>query len=219
VLADARVMLLDHGRVSIRSESIPLAEVLTHFAQATGAEVVYEAARPRQLVTVVIEAASPAEAIARLLEGQGLNYALRLDPSGRNVEMLVVTGNGGSGASAVTGPDRSPRSSAPPPAEEAFEPPPGDAEEPLGADASEGEDSPTPPVAPWGEATSPAFASPSPGAPAGAPAGGDPSTYPGLQPAQPQPPVAASYPHGGPASPPIPSVPVYPGPASYPDRR
>ena len=50
------------SRVVVRAVGAPLADILTRFGQATGAQVVYEAPRPRQLVTVVIEADSPAAA-------------------------------------------------------------------------------------------------------------------------------------------------------------
>jgi len=82
-------------RVVVHAVAAPLAEVLSRFARATGAEVVYEAPRPRQLVSIHIEAETAGEALTQLLEGQGVNYALRLDPGGRKVEMLVVTGSGG----------------------------------------------------------------------------------------------------------------------------
>jgi len=216
-LSDARVHL-DNGRVSIRSQSAPLTEVLARFAKATGAEVVYEAARPRQLVTVVIDEASPAEAIARLLEGQGLNYALRLDRTGRNVELLVVSGSGSPAAATGAG---APRTSAPSRVEEPFEATPEDTDEPFASDAAE--DRPAAPAAPapMDDATRPfptapfagsapgSTSAPEPSSPAGGPT---PSGSSAPEPAPPQPPAAASYP----AAPAVPPQPVYPGPASYP---
>jgi hypothetical protein len=213
---DTRV-LLDQGRVSIHSESAPLAEVLSRFAQATGAKIVYETARPRQLVSVVIEASSAAEAITRLLEGQGLNYVLRLDPAGQNVEMLVLTGSTAPPA-AAGGATRTPRSPAAPPPEEMDEVPPGEVDQPFAPDAAEGQDPSVPPEDP----TNPGVVAPWPGAVPGAPPGLDPSN-PGApygsaapEPGQPQPPAPASYPGGAPGGPPVPPPPVYPGPASYP---
>jgi hypothetical protein len=217
-LSDARVHL-DNGRVSIHSRSAPLSEVLARFAQATGAEVVYEATRPRQLVTVVIDEASPAEAIARLLEGQGLNYALRLDRTGRNVELLVVSGSGGpSTAGAGAG---APRASAPPRGEEPFEATAEDAEEPFAPDAVEDREAVAPAPASTDDGTRPPptapFGGSAPGStpgpdPASSPGGAAPSSFPAPEPAPPQPPAAASYP----AAPAVPPPPVYPGPASYP---
>jgi len=214
--SDTRV-LLDHGRVSIHSESAPLAEVLSRFAEATGAKIVYETARPRQLVSVVIEASSAEEAVARLLEGQGLNYVLRLDPTGQNVEMLVLTGST-SPPAASGGAARTPRSPAAPPPEETYEVPPGEVDQPFAPDAAEDQDPSVPPGTSPEDAMNPALLAPWPGAVPGAPPGLEPSN-PGApygsaapEPGQPQPPAPASYPGG----PPVPPPPVYPGPASYP---
>ncbi len=218
--SDIDVALRDN-RVVIRAAGAPLAEVLSRFAEATGTEVVYEAARPRQLVSVVIEAGSAAEAIAQLLEGQGLNYALRLDPTGKNVEMLVITGIASPPATA--GATRTPRSG--PPAfrasDEEEEATPGRADEALAPDAAEGLDPSPPPVTPPADATNPAMAAPWPVAPGFTP-GEEPRNpeappgSPAPQPGQPQPPAPVSYPGSPPASPPLPTQPVYPGPASYP---
>jgi hypothetical protein len=219
--SDTRVLLVEHGRVSIHARSAPLTEILTRFAQATGTEVVYEAARPRQLVSVVIEAGSPAEAIAQLLEGQGLNYALRLDPSGKNVEMLIITGSA-SPAAAPAGAALKPRSGPP-----AFRVPEEEAEadegdQPFAAEAPEGLDRSVPPGPPPEDAISPAPGGPWPGVAPNAPPVVEPSSpaapsgSPEPEPGQPQIPAPASYPGGAPVSPPVPSPPVYPGPASYP---
>ena len=217
---DIDVALRD-GRVVVRTVGAPLAEILSRFAQATGAEVAYETARPRQLVSVDIEAASPAEAIAQLLEGQGLDYALRLDPTGRNVEMLVITGSA-SPAAAPAGTTRAPRASAPPPPEEAYEVPAENAEEPPPPDTAEGPNPEVPAGTSAEEAMSPALAVPFTGAAPSAPSAAGPSgpEMPGApvpEPGQPQTPSAASYPGGAPVGLPLPSPPVYPGPASYPD--
>ena len=163
--SDTRV-LLDPGRVSIHSESAPLAEVLSRFAEATGAKIVYETARPRQLVSVVIEASSAAEAITRLLEGQGLNYVLRLDPTGQNVEMLVVTGSAAPPA-AAGGASRTSRAPAAPPPEEMDEAPPGEVDQTFAPDAAEGQDPSMPPE----DAMNPGLMAPWPGAVPGAPPG------------------------------------------------
>lgn len=211
---------LRDSRVVVRAVGAPLADVLTRFAQATGAEIVYEGARPRQLVTVVIEAGSPAEAVAQLLEGQGLNYALRLDPTGKNVEMLVITGS--TSPPATAGATRTPRSSPPAfraPVEEEAEP--GGADEPFAPDAAAGLDPSSLPGTPPDDTANPAVGAPWPVAP-GVPPGQQPSHpeapsgSPAPQPGQPQPPAPASYPGAVPTGPPLPTPPVYPGPASYP---
>lgn len=198
---DVGVTLKD-DRIVVRTVAAPLADVLTRFAQATGAMIVYEGARPRQLVTAVIEAASPAEAIARLLEGQGLNYVLRLDPTGKNVEMLVITGSPGPPATAAaTGtPRASPPASRPPGQEEEAEP--GEADQPFAPSPAEGLDPTLLPGTP-----------PEPSGPE------TPSGPPAPQPGEPEPPAPASYPGAVPTSPPAPTPPIYPGPASYPPGR
>jgi hypothetical protein len=208
---------LRNNRVVVRTVGAPLADVLTRFAQATGAKIVYETARPRQLVSVVIEVSSTAEAITRLLEGQGLNYVLRLDPTGQNVEMLVLTGSAGLPA-ASAGATRTPRSPAAPPPEEMDDNPPGEVDQPFAPDAAEGQDPSMPPGTSPEDAMSPALVAPWPGAAPGAPPGLErsnpeaPSGSAAPEPGQPQPPGPASYPGGPPVLPP----PVYPGPASYP---
>ena len=186
-------------RVVVRTVRTPLAEILSRFAAATGAEVVYEGARPRQLVSVAIEAGSAAEAIARLLEGQGLNYVLRLDPTGKNVEMLVITGSPSPPATAAAAgtPRASPTALRPPEQEEEVEP--GEADQPFAPSPAEGLDPTLLPGTP-----------PEPSGPE------TPSGPPAPQPGEPEPPAPASYPGAVPTSPPAPTPPIYPGPASYP---
>ena len=106
----------------IDARSEPLTEILSRFAKVTGAEILYEAQRPRQIVSVRIEADTAGDALAQLLEGQGLNYALRLDASGRKVEMLVITGSA-SAVAASGSADRNRRSTPLPQAAEPDIPP------------------------------------------------------------------------------------------------
>jgi hypothetical protein len=211
------------NRVVVRAVGAPLADILTRFAQATGAEIVYEAARPRQLVTVVIEANSPAEAVAQLLEGQGLNYALRLDPTGKIVEMLVIAGSVSpvpTPAGAARNPRASPRAFRPPEEEDQAEP--AEAEAPFVPEEAEGAEPSAPPGTLPGDATSTAPGSPWPGAAPGVTPGTEPSSpetpsgSAAPEPGQPHPPAPASYPGSVPVSPPLPQPPVFPGPASYP---
>jgi hypothetical protein len=216
-LSDARV-LLENGLVSIHSQSAPLAEVLTRFAQATGAEVVYEASRPRQPVTVAIEGASPAEAIARLLEGQGLDYVLRLDRTGTKVELLVVSGTGS--PAAASGPAAA-RTSAPARVEESPEDAGEPAEEPFVPEAVDEHEAQTQaPASTDDTARAPHYvpfagSAPGPTSPpeAQVPSSGTMPFGPSVtEPAPPQPPAPASYP-GSPSAPP---PPVPPRPVSYP---
>ena len=209
---DAQVSV-DAGRVRIDARSEPLAEILSRFARATGAEIVYEAARPRQLVSVRIEAETMGEALIQLLEGQGINYALRLDPTGRKVEMLVVAGSA-TAAAASSNSDRSRRSrlAQEPAAPDETEPFP---EPAFPADAGEGTPFPEP-SGDAAESLGPGVVPPGMGAPElvpGLPPEAPTSTTddPLVVPGQPQLPSPASYPGIPP-----PSRPAFPGPASYP---
>lgn len=189
--SDTKVKV-DAGRVTIHAESTPLAEILGRFGQVTGAEVVYDTARPQQVVSVGIEADSEADALLRLLEGQGLNYVLRLDPTGRQVEMLVLVGKAETaGPAAATGsaaPTRRERVTTAPP-----EPEPDEIVQPFTPEVVE-------------EPAERTVASPSP------PERERGSAPPAWSPSQPQVPVPASTP--GTVRPPSP--PSVPAPASYP---
>ncbi len=195
-------------RVVVNAVSAPLAEVLSRFARVTGAEVVYEAARPRQLVTIHIEAETAGEALTRILEGQGVNYALRLDPGGRRVEMLVVTGS--SGTEVASTPSRGSRRSSPLP-----EPPVDDTD--FSRDEALLEGAP-PSFEPGGDAGDPAGTAAQapwqgpPAAATGTPPLSEPTGPSSEGPSQPQAPFPASYPAS-----PAPVQPVYPAPASHPE--
>jgi hypothetical protein len=194
--SDTRIVL-DGGRVSIHAESTPLAEILGRFAKATGAEIVFESTQPRQILSVGIEADSEVDALVRLLEGQGVNYAVRLDPTGREIEMLVINAKAGLAAAAAS-PTRTPRT--PPPMERS----PEDIDQ-------------TPTFAP--DVVEEPEPSPSGNVP-------ERVINPVWSPSQPEPPGAASYPGtiAAPGTAPSPSSspsarpdsPAYPGRASYP---
>ncbi len=192
---------LDAGRVIVHATSAPLNDVLNRFSQVTGAKIVYDAAKPRQLVTVEINAASAAEALSQLLEGQGLSYALKLDSAGQGVDMVFLMSKGQSAASASA-------AAAPPPGmrreqgeseEHAVENPmdndPGvvEAQEPA-ENADQGQ--PIIPVLDLDPAqANPASGAAAPAAPGAAPAAGPRTPFSSpWQPAMPSFPQAASYP-------------------------
>jgi hypothetical protein len=96
--ASAEVMVRVSGdRVDVRATAAPLADVLDRLARQTGMAIVYEGPPPRQPITVAFAGRSPAEAVLALLEGQGLNYALVADPTGRRVATLLLSGTAGTG--------------------------------------------------------------------------------------------------------------------------
>jgi len=118
-------------RVEVRAQGAPLAEVLDRLARQTGMKLVFEGPAPRGRVSFALPAMNPAEAVLAALEGQGLTYAMRFDPTGSRIEMLIVVSGGGASSSASAGatpprPDlRAPEHEATPePEEEEPEPPP-----------------------------------------------------------------------------------------------
>jgi len=94
-------------RVSVRATASALSEVLDRLGRETGMKVTYDGAPPRARVTVVLTGVTALEAVYSVLEGQGLNYALRLDPTATRVETLLIVAGGGTtatgGGSAMTG--------------------------------------------------------------------------------------------------------------------
>lgn len=80
------------GKVSLRATSAPLAEILDRLSKQTGMKIVYDGAPPRQPVTASFEGRTPAEAVLVVLEGMGLNFALKMDPTGTRVETLLMAG-------------------------------------------------------------------------------------------------------------------------------
>lgn len=89
--ADVRVQQVGE-QLSVQATAAPVSEVLDRLARQTGMQVVYEGAPPRVPVTLSIERRTAAEAVFSVLEGLGLNYALRLDESGGRVMTLVMAG-------------------------------------------------------------------------------------------------------------------------------
>ncbi len=80
--------------------AIGLLLVLESLSRQIGMKVVYDGALPRQLVTLSFESSTPAQAVVRLLEGLGLNYAFGGDVSGKGVAVLLIA----SGSSSPTPP-------------------------------------------------------------------------------------------------------------------
>ena len=87
------------GHVNVTAAQAPLSDVLDGLARKTRMKVVYEGGTPRNPVTIELRGHTPAEAVLRVLEGLGLNYALALDLSGTQVETLMIVGAGGSSSS------------------------------------------------------------------------------------------------------------------------
>jgi hypothetical protein len=78
--------------VDILATNAPLSEVLDRLSRQTQMRVVYDGAPPRQTITLDLRGRTPVEAVTAALEGQGVNYALVMDPTGTRVETLLVSG-------------------------------------------------------------------------------------------------------------------------------
>jgi hypothetical protein len=163
-------------KVDVRATAASISEVLDRLARETGMKVSYDGAAPRARISVNIIGVTPVQAVLSVLEGQGLNYAMRMDPTGARVETLLLVSGGTASASAPAPTPRAPR-----PVERDPEPPEAEEEAPVE-------------IAPAVEERRPGF--PFPGFP-NAPSG------PAVPLALPTPPpVAPSPPAGNPANPP-----------------
>ena len=88
--------------LDVRATAAPVAEVLDRIARETGMKVTYDGPPPRARVSVTLAGVTPAQAVLRVLEGQGLNYALRMDARAVRVEALLMVA--GTGAGTVASP-------------------------------------------------------------------------------------------------------------------
>jgi len=79
-------------RLELRASGAPLFEVLDELALRTGIAIVYEGARPREAVSVDLAGCTAVEAVLRLLEGRGLNYAFVMDETRTAVRTLLLAG-------------------------------------------------------------------------------------------------------------------------------
>jgi hypothetical protein len=151
--AQPAVSVAPDGSVAIDADRVPLSEVLDRFARVTGAELTWEGTPVRALVTLRIQAPHAAAALAAILEGQAIDFALAMDLSGTRVAQLIVGSAAASGArtaAAVSPPPMAARvrpepARAPPPAaEEAAEPEPSADETAADTEAEEAERAPEP---------------------------------------------------------------------------
>jgi len=86
-------------KLDVRAVAAPVSEVLDRIARETGMKVTYDGPPPRARLSVTLTGVTPAQAVLSVLEGQGLNYALRMDPRAVRVEtLLMVAGTGVAGS-------------------------------------------------------------------------------------------------------------------------
>lgn len=81
-------------KVDVRATASAVSEVLDSLARETGMKVSYDGPPPRARVSVSLTGLTPAQAVLSVLEGQGLNYVLRMDPAGTRVETLLLVASG-----------------------------------------------------------------------------------------------------------------------------
>ncbi|HXY39939.1 MAG TPA: hypothetical protein VEQ10_09725 [Vicinamibacteria bacterium] len=211
------------GLVTMHCRTAPLSAVLDQLSRQTGLNVVYGGPRPSMPVSIDIEGLSEADALSRLLEGLGLDYAVQLDAAGSHVIAVLFTAR--TGALAIR-PGTSPASGVPgqnDPFPHAPEPPP---EPDEASDQSTEAGFPPGSVFENVPATEPAAPEPGPVAPPSPPAGpaafgpgpvasGTMPTGPGGLPSLPPQPTGQSQPF--PTSPfPGPTAPSFPTTASGP---
>lgn len=89
--AEVQVHVTD-GRIDLKAAGAPLSEVLDRIAKQTGMKVTYDGAPQRMPVNLTLADRTPAQAVLGVLDGLGLNYALRMDVSGTRVEALMIAG-------------------------------------------------------------------------------------------------------------------------------
>ena len=113
-------------KLDVRATAAAVSEVLDRIARETGMKVSYDGAAPRARISMSLTGVTPAQAVLSVLEGQGLNYALRMDPTGARVETLLLVSGGTSAAAAPAPAARAPRpvEREPEPAEAEEEAPP-----------------------------------------------------------------------------------------------
>lgn len=90
-------------RVNVHVTASPVSEVLDRLARETGMKVTYDGPPPRARISLNLSGVTPAQAVLSVLEGQGLNYALRMDPTAKRVETLLMVA-GGPGSAATSAP-------------------------------------------------------------------------------------------------------------------
>jgi hypothetical protein len=157
-------------KLDVRATAASISEVLDRIARETGMKVSYDGPLPRARISMSVTGATPAQAVLSVLEGQGLNYALRMDPSGARVETLLLV-SGGTASAGISAPaPRAPRpvDREPEPAEVEEEPPPPEVA-PAVEERRPGFPFPGFPNAPSGPAVPLALPTPPPAAPSPAP--------------------------------------------------
>jgi hypothetical protein len=115
-----------HGRIHLEARAAPLCDVLDDLARKTGMKVVYEGARPRELITTTLDRDTLVETLAAVLEGFDLTYAIQLDATGTRAVTLVLVAGGSSKTGGAPGRSASADPERPEPADPGFPEPEAD---------------------------------------------------------------------------------------------
>ena len=109
------------GLVSIRCSNAPLASVFEKLEEVAGVDLILEDAVKNKRLTANLEDVPLAMAVQRLLEGNGVNYAVMMDPRdwGRVDKIFVGAGGGGPARSAP--PPRRPPVRQPDPVDDGYD--------------------------------------------------------------------------------------------------
>jgi hypothetical protein len=125
-----------NGRVDLEATRAPLSDVLDRLAKRTGMKVTYDGAPQRTPVSLTLTNRTPAEAVLGVLDGLGLNYAVRMDLTGTRVEALMIAGTAPAARGGSVAPLPQQRSA---PAYRPPEPVEQEEEEPVADDDSNGD--------------------------------------------------------------------------------
>src|SRR5687767_1154944 len=83
---------LKAGRMDILATKASVQDILDRVASQTGMKVIYDGVLPPKVITKSVTDRTPADAVLGMPEGEGLNFAVILNPAGTQVETLLVTG-------------------------------------------------------------------------------------------------------------------------------
>lgn len=109
------------GLLSISCRNAPLASVFEKLEELAGLELILEDAVKNKRLTANLEGVPLAMAIQRLLEGNGVNYAVMMDPRDWGRVDKVFVGAGGGGPARSAPPPRRPTVRQPEPVDDDFD--------------------------------------------------------------------------------------------------
>jgi hypothetical protein len=79
------------GRVSIHATGASIPDILEKLREETGMRVIYDGAPPDDQVELAVVDLTPVGAVVSLLEHRAIKYAMVLDASGAQVEVLLIS--------------------------------------------------------------------------------------------------------------------------------